>query len=339
MRKTSNHPLDPDRTAGAKDGQNLPGISDFVRNFRDYFYLWANEKEPPDLPPKYLRDRFIAKWVELSRAKTINVLAPKLERFNYWWRGDHLPRAEELKVICLILRGSSDPGDERCAPLWRHNAAANPKTKRRAKPTQRTDDDSVPLASQWRTRQRKSQKGNASIAKMVVDLVGLLQNKPEEGFPVVLDLSFGFDNDLELPCKVYLKQCYVKIEIENGGEIPKTFFEGRETPGMRITREGDRWIFIALDGGHLTGKPPEMDQLVRVKPDLDAEAPLSVKLTAFCPGRSAADHVAVMWDPTDAETDEAKKAVMGRFAAKCVDGRAQGAINLGWVAVDLIEKT
>ncbi len=126
----------------------------------------------------------------------------------------------------------------------------------------------------YATKLRRPVQGQPTVVTFIVDFAGLGQLRPDQGFPVTLDLSWNFDNDLDAPCELYLKEFHLTAEEKYCQPIVGGFFEGGDYPTMTVTRHGKRWVFKAKDGHRLSGTvTPAIDQLYFVRQD-DGETSL-----------------------------------------------------------------
>jgi hypothetical protein len=190
-------------------------------------------------------------------------------------------------------------------------------------------------ASSYETRPRRSKTGHSRLAKMAIDFVGVGQKMVESGLPVFLDLSWGFEDDFDVPCRLYLKEFHLIAEEENCHALPNTFFEGVKTAGLEVKRNGDRWVFKATDGYRLDNKAPNIDQLFIVKGLEDADGPPSVKVRGSFPG---SEQISVEWLEDAVGLDTQQRAVIDRFLATRQEGGKKGPVDLGWVEVVLVER-
>jgi hypothetical protein len=244
-----------------------------------------------------------------------------------------------MKIISLVLRGTADDKDERCAKLWQeYNAPkhrADQQVVRAETGTREVDQRAV----RYETRPRIPKTEQSSVVHMAIDFVGLGQNGLKIGLPVEVDLNWGFADNLGVPCRLYLKEFHLFAKTVNCAGLPGTYFEKLETVGLEIERLSDRWVFRASAGFRLEGKCADFDQLFVIKPTGDADGLPSVMITGVCPG-SAAEFFDFKWleTPADETLEADKKAVIERFLAKCVGEGKKGPAELTWAAVDLVER-
>jgi hypothetical protein len=224
------------------------------------------------------------------------------------------------------------------------------------------EEEPIPLFLSGRsyfTAPGKSDGGHSRVVKMVVDLPGvgqLMSGGTEEGAPIILDLSFGFEDDRALPCRLYIKEFHLIADTEIGDEVAGSFCKGAKSNGVEVVYSGGaRWVVKSTDGERLEGQLDTIEQLFRVRPSATADKDgklISVKVSGICPGTSRR-YIEVEWlghepDPQDAgqappprparklAEDPNRTAVIEAWLKKCMREDTGGTVELGWRSRELI---
>lgn len=306
----------------------------------------------PTPPPSDTSRRFLEEFGRLATAREPKIGTPGADTVRHWWQGKTRPHPNEFEIIVAVLLGQNDDRKARREELkkaWRE--ADKKQAGRQAKASAKTPpaEEADRPAPRYASRPRRPKSGISPVVGMAIDFVGLGQGMVEDGLPVVLDLSWGFEDDFDVPCRLYLKEFHLIAGEENCAAVPGSFYEGEKTSGLEVTRNGNRWVFKAQDGFRLEGKFKDIDRLFTVKPVLDSDGPATVRVEGRCPSASG-DHVEVVWPKEASDLNAQQQAVIGRFVARCQEraktgsadsgpeGAAEIPIKLGWVGVSLVER-
>jgi hypothetical protein len=352
MAKVSMH-----RGSGAKvtpqsSGQTFPKLLAFAKLLREHIGLWGGGADSTPTPRTDITKRFLKEFSDRAATQQAKVGTPTTKTFIHWWKGETRPHSKEFEVILLVLFGGDETND-RCVKLrkaWGEadRKAAGQQAKAAVKPPPAEEPDRA--APRYTSRPWLPKVKPSPMVSMAIDFGGLGQGMIEDGLPVVLDLNWGYEDGFDVPCRLYLKEFHLLVEEENCAPVPRRFYEGDQTPGLDVTRDGRRWVFKARAGHRLEGKFKDIDRLYEIKPTLESNDSATVKVIGRCPGTTG-DFMDVEWrgqEPSDLTT--AQQTVIGRFLARCqepakaggTDGNPEGAgeipVKLGWVGVRLVER-
>ena len=341
----------------AKPKQSFGKISPFVKLFREAILAWAaknsvqdsHDPTGDDLPSARVRDFFLDKLKDKLKRR----VTP--ETFRNWWNGNHPPHAKTLKILVEFLCG-----DEASQSSRELKAAWTEVSRKRSSP-KTVEEEPIPLTLSGRsyyTAPGKSDGGHSRVVKMVVDLPGvgrLMSGGTEEGAPIILDLSFGFEDDRALPCRLYIKEFHLIADTEIGDEVAGSFYKGAKSNGVEVAYNGGgRWVVKPSDGERLEGQLDTIEQLFLVRPsatpDKDGKL-ISVKVSGICPGTSRR-YIEVEWlghEPDQQDTGQAspppirklaedpnRTAVIEAWLKKCLRADTGGTVELGWRSRELI---
>jgi hypothetical protein len=345
------HPPSRAKAKPESSGQTFPKLSAFAKLLREHIGNWDNVPDNTATPPTETAKKFREEFGKLAAAREPKSGTITADNVVNWWQGKTRPHWKNFEVIADVLLEGGKQNARYGALKAAWTAADVKEAGRRDKATVKTPPAEEPgrPATRYASRPRRPKSGISPVVGMAIDFVGLGQGMIEDGLPVVLDLSWGFEDDFDVPCRLYLKEFHLIAGEENCAAVPGSFYEGEKTPGLEVTRNGNRWVFKAQDGFRLEGKFKDMDRLFTVKPILDSDGPATVRVEGRCPSASG-DHVEVVWPKEASDLNAQQQAVIGRFVGRCqeraktgsTDSRSEGAgeipIKLGWVGVSLVER-
>lgn len=331
-----------------------PKLSAFAKLLRQHIGNWANVPSETPTPDRAARTKFLKEFDKIG-GQQLPTIATTSDNFENWWKGIVRPRQASMSIAVVILLGADDAKKEQKTALWHAWTEADVKAARRVKPIpspKLSKDQTIQPAGLYRPVSRRSEYAETPIVHMAIDFGHPGQNAPldidqdmvEDGLPVKVDLNWGFENDPDVPCELYLKEFHLIPEMTNCDEVLDTAFDPAKSGNVQARRSGTRWIFQAAhDVPFLEGKYPDLARLFMVRQTAEAIGLPMVKVTGVCPG---AEQIAAVWTGTatdadikpQADIDRDKQAVIERCLIRWTEGKKKGQIYLRSASVELVKR-